>query len=115
MQNLNKTISEIFYNVTHDLIILDGQTQGDGTSVGKCPNNLKCLSTGECRVCKIINDVHEGCSVGTCHCDESSDPPSCIGKQNQNKCGNLISTAPFALSFDLNEAPNPNSYLHRKS
>ena len=58
-------------------MFLDGQTQGDGTSVGKCPNSLKCLSTGECRVCKLINNVYEGCSGATPYCDESSDPPSC--------------------------------------
>ena len=44
------------------VLFLDGLTQGDGTSVGKCPNSLKCLSTGECRVCKVIDSVHEGCS-----------------------------------------------------
>ena len=40
---------------------LDGQTQGDGTSVGKCPNSLKCLSTGACNVCGLISGTHEGC------------------------------------------------------
>ena len=62
------------------ILFLDGQTQGDGTSIGKCPNSLKCLSTGECRVCKVINSVHEGCSGATPYCDESSNPSTCISK-----------------------------------
>ena len=62
------------------ILFLDGQTQGDGTSIGKCPNSLKCLSTGECRVCKIVNSVHEGCSGATPYCDESSNPSTCISK-----------------------------------
>ena len=50
--------------------ILDGTTSGDGSSVGKCweddsngINNRKCLSTGECNACKIINNAHEGCDI----------------------------------------------------
>ena len=39
-----------------------------------------CLSTGECRVCKVINSVHEGCSGTTPYCDESSNPSTCISK-----------------------------------
>ena len=35
-------------------------------SIGKCPttpSGLKCLSTGECNVCKLINGNYEGCDV----------------------------------------------------
>ena len=48
--------------------IPDGVTVGDGSYKGKCPttpSNLKCLSTGECKVCKQINDVNEGCDVSS--------------------------------------------------
>ena len=55
----------------------DGVTVGDGKTVGKCPNNLKCFSSGECGVCKIINSKHEGCSGSTPSCDESTTPPTC--------------------------------------
>ena len=57
--------------------VKDGVTAGDGTTVGKCPGNLKCISTGECRVCKIVSGQHEGCSGANPRCDESTDPPSC--------------------------------------
>ena len=42
----------------------DGTTQGDGTSLGKCPSaysNYKCLSDGACNVCGLINGIVEGC------------------------------------------------------
>ena len=55
---------------------LDG-SMGDGTTVGKCTNNLKCMSSGECRVCKVINGNHEGCSGLTPYCDESANPSTC--------------------------------------
>ena len=48
----------------------DGDSIGDGLSFGKCwdddANGIqdrKCLSTGECNVCKIISDAHEGCDI----------------------------------------------------
>ena len=50
---------------------------GDGTESGKCPSSLKCLSTGECKVCKLINGVNEGCSGSTPYCIESSNSPYC--------------------------------------
>ena len=49
---------------------LDGITPGDGSSIGKCwdddsngNDGRKCLSTGECNACKIINNAHEGCDI----------------------------------------------------
>ena len=53
----------------------DGTTAGDGTEIGKCPSsysNVKCLSTGECKVCKIISGIHQGCSGSTPICVEST-------------------------------------------
>ena len=53
--------------------ISDGTTAGDGTELGKCPSsngNYKCLSTGECNVCKLISGTNEGC-------DSSSTAPVC--------------------------------------
>ena len=48
----------------------DGDSIGDGLTFGKCwdddangRQDRKCLSTGECNVCKIINDAHEGCDI----------------------------------------------------
>ena len=64
--------------------VADGFTVGDGTTVGKCPGNLKCFSSGECGICKIISSKHEGCSGSTPICDESTNPPTC-GKSHQVK------------------------------
>ena len=58
------------------ITFIDGSA-GDGSTVGKCTNNLKCLSSGECRVCKVINGNHEGCSGSTPYCDEAVNPPVC--------------------------------------
>ena len=52
------------------LYFSDGLT-GDGTSMGKCPShysNYRCLSTGGCNVCGLINGNSEGCDI------ESSTP-----------------------------------------
>ena len=46
--------------------IIDGQTQGDGTEIGKCPSSFstyKCLSTGGCNVCGLISGKAEGCDI----------------------------------------------------
>ena len=51
--------------LTRLIYFQDGTTTGDGTTVGKCPSSLNCLSTGECNVCKDINGYHEGCRCGT--------------------------------------------------
>ena len=64
-------------------MIIDGISAGDGTTVGNCPNSLRCLSSGECRVCKVISggsnavtQVNEGCE-STHYCVDSTNPPSC--------------------------------------
>ena len=39
-------------------------TQGDGTTIGKCPSShssYRCLSSGACNVCGLISGTHEGC------------------------------------------------------
>ena len=56
---------------------IDGTTAGDGSTVGKCPNSLKCISTGECKVCKIVGNTQEGCSTSEPYCDETTNPPRC--------------------------------------
>ena len=58
---------------------IDGTTPGDGTTVGKCPNSLRCISSGHCQVCKIVGNNHEGCSGSTPFCDETINPPQCSG------------------------------------
>ena len=44
----------------------DGTSAGDGTTIGKCPSsysNYKCLSSGACNVCGIVNGNVEGCDI----------------------------------------------------
>ena len=44
----------------------DGITPGDGTTIGKCPSSVRdnrCLSTGECKLCGLINGIAEGCDI----------------------------------------------------
>ena len=48
-------------------------TQGDGTTIGKCPSShcsYRCLSSGSCNVCGLISGTHEGC-------DSTSTTPIC--------------------------------------
>ena len=48
-------------------------TQGDGTTIGKCPSShssYRCLSSGSCNVCGLISGTHEGC-------DSTSKTPIC--------------------------------------
>ena len=56
--------------VSFHAMYADGDSIGDGLTFGKCwdddANGIqdrKCLSTGECNVCKIISDAHEGCDI----------------------------------------------------
>ena len=46
--------------------------------MGFCPSspaNLRCLSSGECRVCKLIDNTYEGCLLTTTTpvCDSDKD------------------------------------------
>ena len=66
-------------NIKIQLPYIDGSTAGDGTTVGKCPNSLRCISTGHCKVCKIVGDNHEGCTGSKPFCDETTNPPQCSG------------------------------------
>ena len=58
-QNLIRKIAlPIFY------IYVGVGTQGDGTTIGKCPSShssYRCLSSGACNVCGLISGTHEGC------------------------------------------------------
>ena len=71
---IEEVSSKSDYDITrHCFTIIDGTTPGDGTGLGKCPtsnSNYKCLSTGECNVCKLISGTNEGC-------DDSSTTPVC--------------------------------------
>ena len=53
---------------------IDGTTDGDGSTVGKCPSSRKCLSDGYCNTCKIISLAHQGCDItsSTPVCDADS-------------------------------------------
>ena len=54
----------IIINVT--IVFFEDGATGNGDTIGKCPtipSNLKCLSTGECNICKVISGRHEGCDV----------------------------------------------------
>ena len=45
---------------------LDGTSAGDGTTLGKCPSsnsNYRCLSSGACNVCGLVNGNAEGCDI----------------------------------------------------
>ena len=50
---------------------VDGTTTGDGTEKGNCPmetagvanDDYRCLSTGVCNICGLINGYAEGCAV----------------------------------------------------
>ena len=60
------------------VFIVDG-TNGDGTTIGKCPSHYstyKCLSTGACNVCGLINGNAEGCDITSttpvCDADDST-------------------------------------------
>ena len=49
----------------HFISNIDG-SNGDGTTIGKCPSHYstyKCLSTGACNVCGLINGNSQGCDV----------------------------------------------------
>ena len=49
-----------------DCLKTDRTTPGDGTTIGLCPSpyeNYRCLSTGACNVCGVINGINEGCDV----------------------------------------------------
>ena len=65
---------------------------GDGTERGKCPSfysNYRCLSTGACNVCGLIDGNAEGCEIlsSTPVCDADKDTAntqdSAIGKVAQ--------------------------------
>jgi hypothetical protein len=70
-------------------MILDGVTTGDGTTVGKCPNSYKCLSTGGCNNCGLISGYAEGCYITSttpvCDADSatSGTQDSATGKVSQ--------------------------------
>ena len=61
--------------------LIDG-TPGDGTTIGNCPEgygDIKCLATGECKVCGLICDIQgvclaEGCDIDSINpvCDADS-------------------------------------------
>jgi hypothetical protein len=60
------------------LLYFTDNNAGDGTDQGFCPSNpagLRCLSDGECRVCKLIDNNYEGCVVTstTPVCDSDKD------------------------------------------
>ena len=83
--------------------LTDQTTAVTGTELGFCPTtpaNLRCLSSGECRVCKLIDPNYEGCDVTSttpvCDSDISStdmistndDPtktPQCVGCKKTSK------------------------------
>ena len=54
--------------------------KGDGSDIGNCPSHhasYKCLSTGSCNVCGLINNKAEGCNVFSTDsvCDADSTAP----------------------------------------
>ena len=62
------------------IIEKDGLSMGDGTEIGKCPSfysNYRCLSTGACNVCGLINGTAEGCEIlsltPVCDADKDTD------------------------------------------
>ena len=75
---------------------------GDGTTIGKCPSaysTYRCLSTGECKECKLISGLAEGCDIhsSTPVCDADSTSPAiedsaiekishCVGCKKSGKC-----------------------------
>ena len=68
----------IIINVT--IVFFEDGATGNGDTIGKCPtipSNLKCLSTGECNICKDISGRHEGCDVTSttpvCDADSATD------------------------------------------
>ena len=96
----------------------DGDSVGDGLSFGKCwdddANTIqdrKCLSTGECNACKIINSYHEGCDIhsNTPVCDADSTTVTvedsavaklarCVGCK---KIGNLLNVLNFIANGSI--------------
>ena len=69
----------------------DGISSGDGSTVGNCPNNLRCISSGECNVCKLVGTVHEGCSNPEPYCDDSTNPPHCSQCERQGELVDVVS------------------------
>ena len=86
------------------LLYFTDNNAGDGTDQGFCPSNpagLRCLSDGECRVCKLISNDYEGCVVTstTPVCDSNEDTtaiesvfstgftttPKCVGCKKSGK------------------------------
>ena len=75
MPKLNKK----YYRIIHYFDIKIDGTTGDGTEIGKCPSsftNYRCLSTGECNVCRLISGYAEGCDITSttpvCDADSST-------------------------------------------
>ena len=89
-----------YYWLSHDLT---DQSIGDGTVIGFCPTNppdLRCLSSAECRICKLIAPNYEGCDFRsiTPVCDGDKDDtteitttyasdktPKCVGCKKSGK------------------------------
>ena len=75
---------------------------GDGKTIGDCPSaytTYKCLSTGECKECKLISGFAEGCDIhsSTPVCDADSTSLAiedsaiekvshCVGCKKSGKC-----------------------------
>ena len=77
--SLNYKTMLFIYNILPTLFFLqlDGSTMGDGSTLGLCPTNpplLRCLSSGECRICKQISANYEGCDYKSAMpiCDANS-------------------------------------------
>ena len=73
--------------------ILDGTSTGDGKTIGLCPSfytNYRCVSTGHCNVCRLINGVAEGCEIRSttpvCDMDESTSGIQNTASRKVAKC-----------------------------
>ena len=74
-------------------LILDGTSTGDGKTIGLCPSfysNYRCVSTGHCNVCRLINGVAEGCEIRSttpvCDMDESTSGIQNTASRKVAKC-----------------------------
>ena len=82
-----------------DISVAGNQVQGDGTGdetdaggnavVGMCQkedDKRKCLSTGECRICKFVAESLDGATPNEYEgCDITSDTPICDADSSDDK------------------------------
>ena len=88
-------------------LILDGTSAGDGKTIGLCPSfytNYRCVSTGHCNVCRLINGVAEGCEIRSttpvCDMDESTSGIQDTASRKVAKCVACTKAGEISYRFD---------------